>query len=951
VEQQTQQGTTMKVYELAKELGVDSISLVDKLTGMNIKVKNHMSDLAEADIRAAKAAFVAAEAAKAEAGKKTAAKTVTRKKKVEDPEAIAAAAKAAKAKAAAVGEPKAPVKKKAPAKAKAAEAAPEAKADAGSASSPIIRRRAKEGESADTPSQTVVMKRTGATDAEAKPVSSPAAKAAALAQSVGAEPDPVPTAEEIAAEAAALEAAQAEAAEEAKVIAETPITTTDPNTGRVSIGSRPVAPPRKSFLTTAEVSPVSKLRIIAAAPLVAKGPSNAPRPIGSPGVKSPIGAVDAGGFRIIRMTKENLDQMAEEENAKKKGGGGIREGEIKPEDVRFADYRKKEVVFLPKRKRVPVGKELKRTTKTVAAAHKRVVEMGDYITVADFANQMGAKGVDVVRKLMTMGTMASLNQTIDFATASLIAPEFQHEVKNIAFKENQVIDAVEEGEVLQPRPPVVTIMGHVDHGKTSLLDAIRSAKVASGEAGGITQHIGAYTVEKNGKLISFIDTPGHEAFTAMRARGANVTDIVILVVAADDGVMPQTREALSHAKAAGVPIVVAMNKMDKPGANPEKIKQQLAELDLLAEDWGGQSQFVPVSAAKKTGLEELLEAVLLNAEVLDLKANPDVAATGTVLEARLEKGRGPVASVLVKRGTLRVGDIVVSGQFTGRVKSLMNDKGGTQKECPPGLPVEILGFEGLPTAGEKFDVVKDDAAARDLITHRKEKALAEKSATSKVSLEDLFARAQAGATKELNIILKADVSGSVEAIRDSLTKLATERVKVKVILASPGGITESDVMLANASKAIIVGFNVRPETNARRLAEAEHVEIKTYQIIYELLDDVKLAMIGALDKKKVETYLGRAEVRQTFSVPKLGIVAGCAVIDGKVTRSANVRLLRDSRVIFDGKLATLRRFKDDAKEVATGYECGMGIEKYNDIKIGDIIEAYQIDLVTPELTG
>jgi translation initiation factor IF-2 len=721
----------------------------------------------------------------------------------------------------------------------------------------------------------------------------------------------------------------------------------------VTIGGRPAPIARKSFLTTAEVSPVNKLRIIAAAPLIAKGPSNAPRPVGTPGVKSPIGGPAEGGFRIIRMTKENLDQMAEEENAKKKGGGERIAGEIKPEDVRFADYRKKEVVFLPKRKRVPVGKELKRTQKTVAAAHKRVVEMGDHITVANFADQMGVKGTEVVRKLMGMGTMASMNQTIDFETATVVAHEFQHEVKNIAFKENQVIEGTEEetAEMLKARPPVVTIMGHVDHGKTSLLDAIRSAKVASGEAGGITQHIGAYTVEKNGKVISFIDTPGHEAFTAMRARGANVTDIVILVVAADDGVMPQTREALAHAKAAGVPIVVAMNKMDKTGANPEKIKQQLAELDLLAEDWGGQSQFVPVSAAKKTGLDELLEAVLLNAEVLDLKANPDAAAAGTVLEARLEKGRGPVASVLVKRGTLRIGDIVVSGQFTGRVKSLMNDKGGTQKECGPGLPVEILGFEGLPTAGEKFDVVENDAAARDLIAHRKEKSLAEKSATSKVSLEDLFARAQAGATKELNIILKADVSGSVEAIRDSLTKLATEKVKVKVILANPGGITESDVMLANASKAIIVGFNVRPETTARRLAEAEHVEIKTYQIIYELLDDVKLAMIGALDKKKVEKYLGRAEVRQTFSVPKLGTVAGCAVIDGKILRNANVRLLRDSRVIFDGKLATLRRFKDDAKEVAQGFECGMGIEKFNDIKIGDLIEAYQIDLITPELTG
>jgi translation initiation factor IF-2 len=948
------EGTTMKVYELAKELGVDSISLVDKLTGMNIKVKNHMSELAEADIQAAKAAFLAAKAAKAEAGKKAAGKTATRKKKAASAADGTAAPKSARTKPSAEG--KDPLKKKAAAKTAKADAVEEAdassKSEAGAAASPIIRRRSKDNDAGESVSQTVVMKRTGATDAEAKPVSSPAAKAAALAHSVGAEPDPVPSPEELAAQAAAEAAAQAEAQAAAAAQEAIPLTSTDPATGRVTISGRPAPAPRKSFLTTTEVSPVSKLRIIAAAPAATNRPSNAPKPLGAGGVKGAIGGTDKDGFRIIRMTKENLDQMAEEENAKKKGGGGRIEGAIKPEDVRFADYRKKEVVFLPKRKRVPVGKELKRTQKTVAAAHKRVVEMGDFITVAAFADQMGVKGTVVVRKLMGMGTMASLNQSIDFETASVIAHEFEYEVKNIAFKEEQVLEGAEDApESLKPRPPVVTIMGHVDHGKTSLLDAIRAAKVAHGEAGGITQHIGAYTVEKNGKLISFIDTPGHEAFTAMRARGANVTDIVILVVAADDGVMPQTREALSHAKAAGVPIVVAMNKMDKPGANPEKIKQQLAELDLLAEDWGGQSQFVPVSAAQKTGLDDLLEAVLLNAEVLDLKANPDTAATGTVLEARLEKGRGPVASVLVKRGTLRVGDIVVSGLFTGRVKSLMNDQGGTQKECAPGMPVEILGFEGLPAAGEKFDVVKDDAAARDLIAHRKEKALAEKSSTATVTLEDLFARAQAGATKELNIILKADVSGSVEAIRDSLTKLANEKVKVKVIMANPGGITESDVMLANASKAIIVGFNVRPETSARRLAEAEHVEIKTYQIIYELLDDVKLAMVGALDKKKVEKYLGRAEVRQTFTVPKLGTVAGCAVIDGKILRGANVRLLRDSRVIFDGKLATLRRFKDDAKEVAEGYECGMGIEKFNDIKIGDLIEAYQIDLVTPELTG
>ncbi len=952
MEQQTQ-GTTMKVYELAKELGVDSISLVDKLTGMNIKVKNHMSDLAEADIQAAKAALTKS-SEKTDTKKPAAKKTVTRKKASDTPVSDdAAPAKAPKSAKSATGATKTTKKAAAPKTAKSAEAksAEAAPAKEGGGASPIIRRRAKsdDGESTE---QTVVMKRTGASDAEAKAVATPAAKAAALAHSVGAEPDPEPVVEEPVME---VETPELETSEMETV--ESPNEPTPPESappGRISIGGRPAAPARKSFLTMADTAaPVSKLRIIAQAPAAkpaTPGSGKGPTPVGARGV---IGATtDKDGFRIIRMTKENLDQMAEEENAKKKGGGGRTDSPIKPEDVRFADYRKKEVVFMPKRKRVPVGRELKRTEKTVAAAHKRVVEMGDMITVAELASQMNVKATDVIRKLMMSGTMAKMNQAIDFDTATLVAAEFQHEVKNIAFKEEQVIEGgdADTEENLKPRPPVVTIMGHVDHGKTSLLDAIRAAKVAEGEAGGITQHIGAYTVEKSGKLISFIDTPGHEAFTAMRARGANVTDIVILVVAADDGVMPQTREALSHAKAAGVPIVVAMNKMDKPGANPEKIKQQLAELDLLAEDWGGQSQFVPVSAAKKTGLDELLEAVLLNAEVLDLKGNPDAMASGTVLEARLEKGRGPVASVLVKRGTLKIGDIVVSGTHTGRVKSLMNDKGGVQKTCTPGMPVEILGFEGLPMAGEKFYVVKDDAAARELIAHRREIIMAEKAISGRVSLDDIFAKVQAGATKELNIILKGDVAGSVEAIKDSLLKLETPKVKVKVIFAAPGGITESDVMLANASKAIIIGFNVRPETTARRVAEAEHVEIKTYQIIYELIDDVKQSMTGILDKKKVEKFLGRAEVRQTFTVPKLGTVAGCAVIDGKILRGAQVRLLRDSRVIFDGKLATLKRFKDDAKEVAEGYECGMGIEKYNDIKIGDIIEAYQIDLVTPELS-
>jgi translation initiation factor IF-2 len=496
-------------------------------------------------------------------------------------------------------------------------------------------------------------------------------------------------------------------------------------------------------------------------------------------------------------------------------------------------------------------------------------------------------------------------------------------------------------------------MGHVDHGKTSLLDSIRETNVAGGEAGGITQHIGAYTVKQQDRFITFIDTPGHEAFTVMRARGANVTDIVILVVAADDGVMPQTREALSHAQAAGVPIIVAMNKIDKPGSNPEKIKQQLAELNLLAEDWGGQTMFVPVSAIKKTNIDKLLESVLLQAEMLDLKSNYKARANGTILEARLERGRGAFVSALIRRGTLKVGDPIVSGMSSGKVKALMDDKGRNVREAGPGTAVSILGFEQVPNAGDRFDATATDNDAKDIASNRalKVRAAAAATATNKVSLDALFAKIQAGSVKELSVVLKADAFGSVEAVRDSLVKLSTEKVKVGVIYSGTGGVTESDVMLASASNAVIVGFNVRPETKARQLAEAEHVEIKTYTIIYELIDDIKKAMVGLLDKKKVEKFLGRAEVRQTFSVPKIGVIAGSSVIDGKILRSANVRLLRDSRVIFEGKMSSLKRFKDDAKEVATGFECGIGIENFNDIKQGDIIEAYQIDLITPELTG
>jgi translation initiation factor IF-2 len=700
--------------------------------------------------------------------------------------------------------------------------------------------------------------------------------------------------------------------------------------------------PRRSILKIVEPSAPPPRPVIKPAPTVT------PKQVIRPGAGGPAG--DKEGFRIVKMTKENLDQMAEEEAAKKRGGG--REAEIRPEDVRFADYRKKEMVFLPKKKRLPMGKEIKKTQITEAKAQKRVVEMEDHITVRDFADQLSVKATDVIRKLMAMGTMANMNSSLDFDTATVIGSEYKYEVRNKAFKESSLIEETKDSETdLVPRPPIVTIMGHVDHGKTTLLDAIREANVAAGEAGGITQHIGAYTITKNGKLITFIDTPGHEAFSVMRARGANVTDIVILVVSADDGVMPQTREALSHAQAAKVPIIVAVNKIDKPGANPEKIKQGLAELNLLAEDWGGDTMFIPVSALKKTNLDKLLDGILLQAEVLDLKANPNVRAEGTVLESRLEKGRGPVVSILVSRGTLRVGDAIVASSFAGRVKAMTDDKGKMVKEAGPAYAVEVLGFEGVPSAGDNFNSPETEADARKIAENRVDKNRQKAAQEKRVSLDELFSKIQAGDMKELNIIVKADVFGSVEAIRDSLVKLSNAKVKVKVILAAAGGVTESDVLLASASNALIIGFGVRPETKARQVAEAEHVEIKSYSIIYELIDDVKKSMEGLLEKKKVERFLGRAEVRQIFSVPKIGTIAGTSVVDGKILRGANVRLLRDSRIIYEGKMSSLKRFKDDAKEVATGFECGIGIENYNDLKPGDIIEAYQIDLIAGTMEG
>ena len=574
------------------------------------------------------------------------------------------------------------------------------------------------------------------------------------------------------------------------------------------------------------------------------------------------------------------------------------------------------------------------------------VQIPDEIAVGELASRMKKTGAEVVRQLIKMGVMASVSDVIDYDTAALVAMELGCKVERevVVTIEEQLIDDHEDtAEELQPRAPVVVVMGHVDHGKTSLLDRIRKANVVAGEAGGITQHIGAYRVFVKDSPITFLDTPGHEAFTAMRARGAMVTDIAILIVAADDGIMPQTVESINHAKAAGIPVIVAINKIDVPGANPEKIKQQLTEYEMVPEEWGGDTIVCPISAKTGEGIENLLEMVVLTAEMQELRANPNRAAKGTVIEARLDKGRGPVMTVLVQNGTLHQGDIIIAGTAVGRVRVMTNDKGEKVSEAGPSVPVEITGMSEVPNAGDTFNAVADERMARTLVEQRKQEKKDASAQNVKVSLEDLFSRIQQGEIKDLNIIVKADVQGSAEAIKQSLEKLSNDEVRVKVIHSAVGAISESDVMLAATSGAIIVGFNVRPDNAARDNAARNNVDIRMYRVIYDCINEIEAAMKGMLAPKFREAVIGHAEVRQVYKVSHVGTVCGCYVQDGKIQRNCSVRVVRDGIVVHEGQLASLRRFKDDVKEVASGYECGMSVEKFNDIKEGDVIEAFVME--------
>ncbi len=890
-----------KVYEFAKEVGIETLALMDKIREWKLPIKSHMAVI-EPELMTEIRNRLSAETGPKEKPKKTAVKKAVPKEKVAKPAAEkAAAGTTAKKRTVKKDVVKAPIVSESPKKATG-----------------VIRRKA------------------GAPDKSEEAV------AVSVEASMGAAAEELVSDIEVA-------APSIEGSDETPEVAAAHEAVSTPSDAAAP------APPRRGNI-------IGRMDLRRVAPRTPP-PRSSGTGQGAVGTGQNAGnanqtlASGAAAGRPLRTAQRNIrtgffaapamgvqETEVEAKDDRKKKGLGVREGEN--QHFSATEFRKREVIFQPKKKKSITGRgEVKKTQITTPKAHKRVVKVHETIKVSELAMVMGLKASELTKKLISNGVMANLNTALDFDTVALIVPEFGWEAVNLHRSEEQLVKDIAFGNLtadLVTRPPVVTVMGHVDHGKTTLLDAIRNANVAKGEAGGITQHIGAYSVTlPEGKVVTFLDTPGHEAFTAMRARGANVTDIVIIVVAADDGVMPQTAEAINHAKAAGVPIIVAVNKIDRPAANVDRIKQQLTEFEIVPEEWGGSQIFVEVSALQKKGIDTLLEQVLLLAEVADLKANPERSATGIVIESRMEKGRGPVATLLVKDGTLRVGQAITAGFVPGRIRSMRNDRGENVEAAFPGFPVEIMGLDEVPLAGDRFDVCESDEAARSLAEERKGKAAAvANAANGKMSLEQIFAKVKAGDVRELNVILKADVAGSLEAIKAMLEKLGNAEVKTKLVHSAVGGITESDVLLASTSNGLVLGFNVRPDGGAQRMAKEKNVEIKTYSIIYEMQDDLKKALSGLLAPEFVENTLGRAEVRNIFVVPKIGAIAGCAVVDGKIQRNALVRLVRDGKIVFEGKISSLRRFKDDAKEVAQGFECGIGIENFNDVKVGDVIEAY-----------
>jgi len=905
----------VRVYELAKELSMDNKELVEKLKAAGILVKNYMSTLDEQVVEKARegALGVVSEVIEEKRIRPT---VIRRRKKTVTVEA-----------------------EKVPEKAEAAVAEAAPKAPAVEAPKPPV--EARPAAAARTPAGKVQQE----------------AKEAAFEEAIEEEPagearvEPVvETKEEM-----GVEMETAAAAEEAATV--------EPMKAEEAIETRKAQVLEKEKIKEKLRKPKKK-KLDQPARIIRRAEESPLKPVLERKKEAVIPVKERVAAKPPTREPEAVipEEEKERRGKKKKEKKGIAREEETPRSAirlrKFEVFERADLYegrMVKRKKKEVQGKEIPKRMKqpelVVPKPAKKKIKVPEKVTVVDLAKAMSIKAAALIRKLLALGIVVNINQAIDYETASLLADDLGFELEEARFELEKSLEEVEDNlEELRARPPVVTIMGHVDHGKTSLLDYIRKSNIIAGESGGITQHIGAYYVERKGGDIVFLDTPGHEAFTAMRARGAKVTDIIVLVVAAEDGVMPQTKEAINHARAANIPIVVAINKIDKPEANVERVRRELAELGLAPEEWGGQTIFGSISAKTGQGVDELLELILLQAEVLELKANPEKAARGTVIEAKLDKTRGPVATVLIRSGTLKQGNFFICGEHFGKVRAMLNNRGKRMIVATPSMPVEVYGISGVPMAGDKFIVVPDEKTAKEVIEYRltqSKKWDGEKRGI--VSLDDLFQKIKEGEVKELNLVLKADVQGSIEAISDSLTKLATEEVKLKIIHSSTGGISETDVMLASASGAIIIGFNVRANPRVTELADKEKVDIRYFDVIYNLIQDIKLAMAGLLDPVYKENVIGRATVKELFHIPKVGAVAGCSVTDGYVERNARARLLRDEVVISDGKIASLRRFKDDVKEVQTGYECGISLENFQDIKPGDVFEVYQVEEVRREL--
>jgi translation initiation factor IF-2 len=957
----------LRVYELARELNMTNKDLLAALQGIDVEVKNHMSTLDDEEISRVKSELYGGSqkaevyeakrvkpnvirrrrkrstegAPEAEAEKPAEETPAPEEEKAPSPQAEQPAADASESRPEAAEDAQAP-----------AEAAPETPTETSAEASAEQGRAGAEEKTAEEGAESVPEQASAETEARA-PADSEESRTA------GEEAARAETSAE-AAEKTSAESAEARPSDEAGEAAAEPETEASAESAESPEHLKKEAPKKsESKAKTKKKRKKETPAKIIQMPEPSAEPEKSPEPEAP---SAPAGPAETGpdtkapppAESEAEAKKRSKRKKPDEEEKQRKAGkpkGAFRRKEVVQGDALYDKSFGRGKKSRKKGKQVAAHPAEQKTQQTTPKAIKRRIKVDETIVIADLAKRMGIKANELIKTLMNMGMMVTVNQTIDFDTANLVAQEFGFEVERASFEEETVLKTEEDSpEQMVARPPVVTIMGHVDHGKTSLLDVIRRTKVTEGEAGGITQHIGAYSVELDSGEIVFLDTPGHEAFTSMRARGAQVTDLVILVVAADDGVMPQTLEAIDHARAAGVPIIVAVNKIDKNNAEPDRIKREIAEKNLVPEEWGGDTIFVNVSAKQQIGIDDLLEMIVLQSEVLELQANPNKLARGHVIESKMDTGRGPVATLLVQEGTMKTGDAVVCGMYYGKVRVMYNDRGQQVQSAGPSYPVEIVGLSGVPMAGDEFVSLTTEKDAKQISENRLHKQRSKELArSSRMSLEKLYEKMMEGEVKDLNIIIKADVQGSIEALKDSLTKLSTEEVKISTVHSAVGPIHESDISLAAVSNAIILGFNVRPSAKVVKMAEEENVDIRYYDVIYNAIKDIKDAMVGLMESKYEEKVLGRAEVREVFHVPGVGNIAGCYVTDGKIQRGQNVRLIRDGIVTFDGKIGTLKRYKDDVKEVTHNYECGLRIENYNDIKVGDVLENYYLEEIKPEI--